>query len=130
MATEIKIVAKGPIKFAKISDSAKRPPKPKFGRPKNPMPGEILFFGTDKFCLYSAGACLPPLAPFGCFGQKLCVKDAILVRFIPQYLQIYSVFSLPLYKLCLPSPKPSGCLLQKPFVKDDILKRLVPQYSQ
>ena len=58
------------------------------------------------------------------------LHDEIVEDEVPQYLQLYLVFSLPSYNLCFPFPLPNGCLWQEFAVKLEILELFVPQYSQ
>ena len=76
--------------------------------------------------IYKAGECLP--FPCGCLKHELDVKLDIEERCVPQYLQVYFVFSLPSYRTCL--PRPSGCLLHELIVKLDTLDDFVPQFAQ
>jgi len=79
---------------------------------------------------HNAGECFPLLTPLGCRWQKPAVKVRKSLFERPQYLQVYTSFSLPSYNLCLPMPGPDGCWWQYPAVKLCTDEALRPQYSQ
>ncbi|MDY0401667.1 MAG: hypothetical protein RBQ75_08245 [Bacteroidales bacterium] len=52
-------------------------------------------FRHDAMNIYKAGECFPLLGPLGCLMQFTDVIELIELNVIPQYLQVYLVFSEP-----------------------------------